>query len=121
MFYGLRVIPANGDLELVGEAFRLMILALSFLALGAFGSLLVAPNDDIRRLSMLGPLFATGLWAFGAFIFKGQYTISAGLLDVIDVWTRYILAIPAAPGLRRAGCAAKRISKSRLAQFGRDS
>jgi hypothetical protein len=31
---------------------------------------------------------------FRALIFKGQYTLSSGLLDVIDVWTRYVLAIP---------------------------
>ena len=122
MFHGLNVLPTHAEFEPVFEAFRLMILALSFLALGAFGSLLLAPNEDIRRLSMLGPLFATGLWAFGALIFKGNFTIAGGLLDVIDVWTRYILAIPSAL-LACAGLVAQQreFRKAGLAQFGRDS
>jgi hypothetical protein len=43
-----------------------MLLALSFLALGAFGSLLLAPNDDVRRLSMLGPCSQPGYGLSGA-------------------------------------------------------
>ena len=104
------------------EGTRLILLALSFLSLGAFGSLLIAPNEKIRRLSMLGPLFATGLWAYGMLTFKGQYLLSGGLLDVADVWTRYVLAIPSAvwacAGLVHQQREFRRVG---MAQFGRDS
>ncbi len=122
MFQGLDIWHTLPNMPVVYEAFRLILLALSFLALGAFGSLLIAPNEKARRLSMLGPLAATTVWAFGLFIFRSYYPLNEHFIDIIDVWTRYILAIPAAL-LACIGLIVQQreFRLAGMAQFGRDS
>ena len=105
-----------------GRALRLALLAFSFLSLAAFGASLLSPNDRIRRISLLLPLAMATIWVFGLMIMRGRFTIQSGLLDMADVWTRYVLGIPAAivasvgliyqqRAFRRAG----------MTRFGRDS
>jgi signal transduction histidine kinase len=120
--HGLQIFSVDPDIIMLGEGARLMLLCFSFLSLGAFGSWLLAPTEEIRRLSMLAPLVATGLWAFGSLYFNSHYTLQNGLFDVIDVWTRYVLAIPSAL-LACAGLVVlqKDFRKAGMAQFGRDA
>lgn len=121
MFDIIGFLHAPDGSHMLWEAIRLALLAFSFLSLAAFGSSLLARDDRQRRFSLLLPMSLAAIWAFGIFVMRGIYPPMA-LSNVTDVWTRYVLAIPAALfasfGLvfqqrefRRAG----------LAQFGRDS
>jgi signal transduction histidine kinase len=122
MFQILGLLPAQETAELLWEGLRLALLAFSFLSLAAFGASLLSPNERIRRISLLLPLAMAAIWVFGLLIMRGRYTIQSGLLDMVDVWTRYVLGIPAAivasigfvyqqRAFRRAG----------MTRFGRDS
>ena len=107
--------------HLAWEGVRLALLAFSFLSLAAFGASLLARDERRRRYSLIIPIFMVAIWIFGLLVMSGIYPRMA-MINVADVWTRYVLAIPAAiiasVGLiyqqrefRRAG----------MAQFGRDS
>ena len=64
----------------------------------------------------------TAVWVLGLMIMRGQYTIDSGLLGVADVWTRYVLGIPAAI-IACIGLIAQQraFRKVGMVQFGRDS
>jgi signal transduction histidine kinase len=122
MFQGIGVIVGQQDIALAWEGARLMLLVSSFLALITFGLMLLARTPERRRLNLLVPLAFASIWSFGLLILKGIYPPQLLLWDVVDVWTRYSLALPSAflagTGLivqqrefRRAG----------MAQFGQDS
>lgn len=122
MFQGFGYLPTLNLISNEWNFLRLLLLGFSFISLGTFGVLLPFANASYRRLALLIPLTLATFWVFGLMIFLGRYTISQGLWDVYDAWTRYILAIPASLlacwGLiyqqrefRRAG----------MARFGRDS
>lgn len=115
----LGVLPGHSEAWIAWEAARLAILAFSFLSLAAFGASLLAPDDRLRRLSLLVPLVLAAIWGFGLLILRGRY--GEGLVAVIDVWTRYSLAIPASL-LASAGLVAqqRRFREAGMAQFGRD-
>jgi signal transduction histidine kinase len=116
------LLPGQNSFELVWIAIRLMILAFSFLSLTAFGASLLAPNERIRRISLLLPLTQAGIWVFGLLLMRGNYTVEGGLLDVTDVWTRYVLAVPA--GLFACvGLVAQQraFRRAGMVRFGRDS
>jgi signal transduction histidine kinase len=74
--------------------FRLAILSFSFLSLAAFGSYLLAVSPTAQRLVMLVPLALEGVWVFGLVYFRGHYS-PIEIWSVADVWTRYVIAIPA--------------------------
>jgi signal transduction histidine kinase len=104
------------------DSLHIFILAFSFLPLGTFGVSLLASKPHFRRLTLLVPLAMAGIWAFGLLILRGFYPFNDMFWNIMDVWTRYSLAIPSALlaciGLiyqqrefRRAG----------MAQFGQDS
>jgi signal transduction histidine kinase len=120
MFAIMRHLP-DGPLLIGWQAFRLAILAFSFLSLAAFGASLMAPDLRLRRLSLLVPLILAAIWGFGLMVIRGRYGTSGELLIVADVWTRYSLAIPASL-LASAGLIAqqRRFRRAGLAQFGRD-
>lgn len=122
MFQFLHLLPGQEEAILPWGTLLLSILALSFLALAIFGSLLIAPNERARRLSLIIPLGLATIWAFGLFILKGRYPGDIVLVDVSDVWTRYVLGIPSAV-LACAGLIVQQRAyrKAGMAQFGRDS
>jgi signal transduction histidine kinase len=122
MFQILELLPGQETAEILWQGLLLALLAFSFLSLAAFGASLLSPNDKIRRISLLLPLALAGIWVSGLLLMRSRYSVGEELLVVADVWTRYILGIPAALiasiGLifqqrefRRAG----------MTRFGRDS
>ncbi len=104
------------------EVIRLAVLAFSFLSLGAFGASLLAPDDRMRRISLVVPLVEVAIWGFGLLLMRDQFSIEGDLWRVADVWTRYVLAIPSAL-LASAGLIAQQraFRQAGLAQFSRDS
>jgi signal transduction histidine kinase len=97
-------------------------LAFSFLSLSAFGASLLSTTDEFRRLSLLVPLSQVTLWGLGLFILRGQFSLAGGLWEVAGVWTRYILAAPAAV-MASVGLIAQQraFRQAGLKRFGRDS
>ncbi len=100
---------------------RLSTLAFSFLSLAAFGGFLLARDETAQRVSLLVPLAMEAVWVFGLFSLRGQYS-AASLSGVVDVWTRYSLAVPAsilaALGLIAQQRAFRRVG---LVRFGQDA
>jgi len=122
MFQIMGMLPGQETAKLLWNGLLLALLAFSFLSLAAFGSSLLSPNDRIRRISLLLPLTLAGIWVFGLLIMRSRFSIGDDLMIVADVWTRYVLGIPAAliasiglifqqRAFRRAG----------MMRFGRDS
>ncbi|MCP4362551.1 MAG: sensor histidine kinase [Chloroflexi bacterium] len=122
MFHILDLLPGQEAFEIVWESIRLAALAFSFLSLTAFGASLLSSSDKTRRLSLLLPLIQASIWIFGLLIMRGQYSIEEGLLDAVDVWSRYTLGIPAAI-IASAGLIAQQraFRKVGMVRFGRDS
>jgi len=122
MFSILDLLPGQETFAMVWEAIRLIALAFSFLSLTAFGASLLSPNDKTRRLSLLLPLIQSAIWIFGLFILRGRYSVETGLLDVVDVWSRYTLGVPAAI-IACIGLIAQQreFRKVGMIRFGRDS
>ncbi len=98
------------------------ILALSFLPLCTFGVTLFAFNPRFRRLTLLVPLGLTGIWAFGLVILRNYFPLNEMFWSIMNAWTRYILAIPAAL-LACAGLIFQQraFRKAGMARFGQDS
>lgn len=100
---------------------RLSTLAFSFLSLAAFGGFLLAKDEVAQRVSLMVPLGLEALWVFGLINLKGSFS-PASLYGVVDVWTRYSLAIPAsilaAVGLTAQQRAFRRVG---MVRFGQDA
>jgi signal transduction histidine kinase len=100
---------------------RLSTLAFSFLSLAAFGGFLLARDQSAQRVSLLVPLGMEAIWVFGLANLRGQYP-PASLYGVVDVWTRYSLAVPAsilaALGLIAQQRAFRRVG---MVRFGQDA
>ena len=81
----------------------------------------MAPDERWRRLSLLLPLALSAIWAFGLMILRGKYG-QPEIFGITDVWSRYVLAIPAAL-IACAGLVVqqRRFRQAGLARFGRDS
>ncbi len=122
MLQGLNLLPGQATVPLAWEALRLAILSFSFLSLAAFGSSLLAPTAQFRRLSLIVPLSQAAIWGIGLFVMRGRYTLENGLWEAAHAWTRYVLAIPAAL-LASAGLVAQQraFRQAGLVRFGRDS
>lgn len=122
MFQGLNLLPGQAAVPMAWEALRLALLAFSFLSLSAFGASLLSPTDEFRRLSLIVPLFQVTLWGLGLFVLRGQFSLADGLWEVANVWTRYILAAPAAL-IASIGLVAQQraFRQAGLKRFGRDS
>lgn len=122
MFHVLNLLPAQDVAGPLWEGIRLAALAFSFLSLTAFGASLLSANDKTRRLSLVVPLIQAAIWIFGILVMRGQYTFEDGLLDVADVWSRYVLGIPAAVTASIGLIAQQRaFRKVGMIRFGRDS
>lgn len=100
---------------------RLSTLAFSFLSLAAFGGFLLARDEMAQRVSLMIPLGLEAVWVFGLVNLRGEVP-PASLYGVVDVWTRYSLAIPAsilaALGLIAQQRAFRRVG---LVRFGQDA
>ena len=122
MFQGVQILPGQAANQLAWEALRLALLAFSFLSLAAFGSSLLSPTEQFQRLSLTVPLVQVTAWGLGLFIMRGYFSLDNGLWEVAHVWTRYVLAIPAAL-LASAGLVAQQraFRQAGLVGFGRDS
>ncbi len=122
MFLGLGLVPGQNTAPTAWEVIRLAVLAFSFLSLGAFGASLLAPDDRMRRVSLVVPLVEVAIWGFGLLLMRDNYSIEGDLWRVADVWTRYVLAIPSAL-LASAGLVAQQraFRQAGLVQFSRDS
>ncbi len=122
MFFGLGILPIQDAATLAWESARLGMLTFSFLSLGAFGAILLAPDEERGRLSLLAPLLMAGFWGFGLLILRGRYPLQGDLWDVVDVWTRYTVGIPSAL-LASAGLIVQQrdFRKAGMARFGQDS
>jgi len=105
------------------EGVRVAMLAFSFLSLTAFGASLMSPTEPIRRLSLLAPLVQAAIWGFGLLFLGGRYPLASGRMwDVADVWSRYVLGIPASLMACIGLIAQQRtFRKAGMAEFGRDS
>ncbi len=103
------------------QAIQLATLAFSFISLAAFGSFLLADSEVTRRLLLLIPIGLAGIWVFGLYNFRGDYS-GQTLWNVADVWTRYTLAMPAA-ALTAIGLVAQQraFRRSGLIRFGQDA
>ncbi len=103
------------------QVLRLSTLAFSFLSLAAFGSFLLAKDEIAQRVSLMAPLGLEAIWVFGLLNLKGSVA-PASLSSVVDVWTRYSLAIPAnilaAVGLIAQQRAFRQVG---LVRFGQDA
>ncbi|HET7009552.1 MAG TPA: sensor histidine kinase [Anaerolineales bacterium] len=121
MFEILGFISISQTLPVFWLSIRVGILALSFLALGAFGASLVSSTESLRRWSILVPVGQSIYWAIGLLVLRGRFDQMTGLY-VADVWTRYVLAIPSAL-LACAGLLALRraFRQAGMVQFSRDS
>lgn len=101
--------------------FKFWTLAFSFVSLIAFGSFLLAKDEVAQRVSLLVPLGMEAVWVFGMLYIKGSVSPLAAA-NVMDVWTRYSLAIPAsllaAVGLISQQRAFRQVG---MVRFGRDA
>jgi signal transduction histidine kinase len=122
MFELLGVMTGFNQLPLLWEYSRQLLLVFSFLPLGIFGAVLLIPSKRYLRLALLIVLIQAGFWSFGLLILRGYYNTNTGLWDVIDVWTRYVVAIPASI-LACLGLIYQQrdFRRSGLARFGQDS
>lgn len=120
MFDRMEMLPDAPD-PLIWDVMRLALLAFSFLSLAAFGGSLLAPNEHYRRLSLLIPLGQAAVWGGGVFIMRSIFTPDE-MWKVADVWSRYILAIPAALLACFGLVAQQRVFRQAgLTRFGQDS
>jgi signal transduction histidine kinase len=122
MLEQMRALPGQFNFAIQWDGVRLGLLCFSFLSLSAFGSSLLSPTERQRRLSLLVPLFQVVMWSVGLLIFRGEYIYYSRLIDVADVWTRYVVAIPAAL-LASVGLVAQQraFRQAGMIRFGRDS
>jgi len=110
-------IPGHNAWELV----RIILLASSFLSLSTFGASLLDRARPRPRLRWLDSLALSILWALGIGVLLNRLTVSLAFWDAADVWSRYMLAVPAAL-LAAAGLLAQRraFERAGLGQFGLD-
>ena len=121
MFILLGILPGDEIHAQAWMSLNLALLAFSFLSLSAFGASLLSATEEIRRIGLLVPLTQAAIWSAGLLYFRGQYHYQE-LWDVADVWTRYVIGIPAAL-IACIGLLAQQraFRKAGMERFGRDS
>ncbi len=105
----------------IPEYLRLALLAISLLFLISFGVYLLAYSETSKRVIPLVPIGLLLIWIFGLASFRDNYPLEE-LWDVVDVWTRYVLAVPGGV-LAAIGLLAQQRSyrRSGLVRFERDA
>ncbi len=92
----LHLLPDLNLDNLTWENLRLGLLTFSFLPLAAFGVVLLLAPSRYKLVSIVVPLLLLLVRAIGL-VFIGARVQDAGEIYVAtDVWTRYVLAVPAA-------------------------
>jgi signal transduction histidine kinase len=121
MFLALGVLPWAATSPREWETFRVALLAVSFVLLGAFGASLLSPDERWRSRSWFVPLSLTVLWAAGMLVLNLRIPDWRDLVSAADVWTRYMLAVPSAL-LAAAGLVTQRqvYERAGMPQFGLD-
>ncbi len=118
----MNALPGQFTFAFQWDSVRVGLLCFSFLSLSEFGSSLLSPTERQRRLSLLVPLLQVTIWSLGILYFRDQYIVYDRLLDVADVWTRYVVAIPAALIASLGLIAQQRaFRRAGMIRFGRDS
>ncbi len=118
----LEILPGQSAAPLFWTSSRIALLALSFIALAAFGASLLSPNSRIRRISLLVPLLLAAIWGFGILAMRSEYPISQELWNAADVWTRYSIALPGALIATAGLVSLQRVfRRAGMARFGRDA
>lgn len=122
MFQVMGHVPIDGTLGQAWTAFRMALLAFSFLSLTAFGAALLSKRPAWQRLSLLVPLAQAAVWGVGVLILRGVFPLGPGLLEVGETWSRYSLGVPAAL-LASVGLVVQQrtFRRAGMVQFGRDS
>ena len=121
MFDRLEILPWAVPGHNGWELLRIVLLATSFLSLGAFGATLLDRPRPRPRLRWLDSAALSILWALGIVVLLRRLPVSVAFWDAADVWARYMLAVPAAL-LAAAGLLAQRraFERAGLGQFGLD-
>jgi signal transduction histidine kinase len=119
MFEILGLLPGLRAAPIAFLAGRVIMLALSFPPLAAFGLAMASGDEDHRQRDILIPLGMVLFWGVGLLIISRQISLEQALYEA-DVWARYTLAIPAsllaAWGL---GLQCRRFQREELHYFGR--
>ena len=117
----LNLLPWQDTYPIIWDSIQLAILAFSFLSLAAFGAQLLASTERNRRLSLLVPIGLAAIWGVGLLIMLGFFSISSGLFQAADAWSRYVLGVPASL-LAAAGLVAQQraFRRAGMVRFGRD-
>lgn len=122
MFQRMNMLPFQHVNNLLWSAFRVGLLAFSFLSLATYGALNMSSSQKTRRLAMIGPVILVALWGIGLLSFRGEYGLGNSMWEVADAWTRYTIAIPGALLAAVGLIIQQRIfRKAGMSQFGRDS
>jgi signal transduction histidine kinase len=121
MFDGLGILPWAVPGHNNWELLRITLLASSFLTLSMFGASLLDRVRPQPRLRWVEAVSLLGLWLLGETVLLSRLGITAAFWDAADVWTRYMLAVPAAL-LAAAGLLQQRraFERAGLPQFGLD-
>ena len=122
MFEQLGLLPGPNIDPVTWQTTRIAMLEFSFLFLAAFGASLLPNVKNYRRASVLVPLCLATIWGIGLVALRSYFTIDTGLWDVADVWTRYVVAVPAAL-LTCIGLVAQQrvFQRAGMSQFGQAS
>ena len=117
----LGLLPGQVTYSLLWQAALSAVLAFSFLSLAAFGAQLLAADEPRRRLSLLVPIGLAAIWGIGLLVLRQYLSLSGGLFEAAEVWTRYVIAVPASL-LAAAGLVAQQraFRRAGLVRFGRD-
>ena len=99
----------------------LAILLISFLSLAQFGAFLLIPDENKPGRAFWFPFALLVIWMVGVLVLLQIYP-SGQIFDIINVWTRYSVAVPAAL-MAAAGLIMlqREFRNSSLAGFGRDA
>jgi signal transduction histidine kinase len=119
MFELLGLLPGMQAAPIAFLSGRMMMLALSFPPLAAFGLAMASTEEKRRRLDILIPLGMVLVWGSGLLILSRRLSLEQALA-VGDVWARYSLAIPASL-LAAWGLVlqCRRFQREELSYFGR--
>jgi signal transduction histidine kinase len=121
MFDRLEILPWAVPGHNAWELLRIALLATSFLSLSMFGASLLDRIRPQPRLRWIDSLALSVLWLLGILVLLRRLDVSITFWDAADVWSRYMLAVPAAL-LAAAGLLAQRraFERAGLGQFGLD-
>jgi signal transduction histidine kinase len=121
MFDGLGILPWAIPGHDAWELLRIVLLASSFVTLGMFGASLLDRVRPQPRLRWVEAVSLLGLWLLGEIVLLSRLEMTPVFWEAADVWSRYMLAVPAAL-LAGAGLLHQRraFERAGLPQFGVD-